>query len=158
MPTVRVSQTVPSTVAEAERCWYATAGWPRWIDGCDRVLRVDPQWPAVGATVVWGTGPAGRGEVTEHVVAHKPLEGQTLEVQDDSIFGRQQVAFVPVGLEAVTVELSLAYQLRRRSLFSPLVDLLFIRRAMDASLATTLRRFSAELDGTLRRSGSDLAP
>jgi hypothetical protein len=72
--------------------------------------------------------------------------GQTLEVEDDSIRGRQSVAFD--GLEGgVRVELALEYELRTRSLVTPLVDLLFIRRAMAASLRSTLTRFGAELLG-----------
>lgn len=154
MRMVRVSQEVHGTVAQAERCWYDTAGWPHWIDGCDRVLGVDPGWPGLGTSVVWESGPAGRGRVNEVVVAFEALEGQTLEVQDDSISGRQRVSFVPVGADAVSVELSLSYRLRRHSIISAPVDLLFIRRAMLASLETTLRRFGAELEASQRQSRS----
>jgi hypothetical protein len=34
----------------------------------------------------------------------------------------------------------------RRSIVSPIVDVLFIRRAMTASLATTVGRFGVELE------------
>ncbi len=151
MRTVRVSQEVRGTVAQAELCWYDTAAWPRWIDGCDRVLGVDAAWPGLGASVVWESGPAGRGRVSERVVAFEPLEGQTVEIEDGSISGRQSVAFLPLDVDAVSVELSLAYQLRRHAFLSAPVDLLFIRRAMIASLDTTLRRFGAELEASLRQ-------
>ena len=96
--------TFPGSVHEAETVWYDTASWPNWVDGLDRVLEVDTAWPQLGASVVWESGPAGRGRVVERVVAHEPLRGQTVEVQDDSIRGRQSVAFAPAG-DAVEVAL-----------------------------------------------------
>ncbi len=144
MRTARVSQTFEGTVAEAERCWYDTRRWHLWVDGLDRVVEVDGTWPDAGATVTWQSGPAGRGTVVERVIAHEPLEGQALEVQDSSIRGRQRVAFAPTT-PGVEVTLTLEYELLRRSIVTPVVDLLFIKRAMAASLAVTVSRFGAEL-------------
>jgi hypothetical protein len=45
----------------------------------------------------------------------------------------------------VRVELSLAYAIRRRSAVTPVIDMLFIRRAMTVSLEQTLTRFGASL-------------
>jgi hypothetical protein len=147
--TVRVSQTFPGTVYEIEQRWYDTSRWPAWVEGLQRVVEVDGDWPAVGASVTWDSGPAGRGRVVEQVVEHEPLGGQTLDVEDSSITGRQSVAFVPVD-DGVEVQLTLAYKLSRRSPFTPLVDVLFIKRAMATSLGTTLGRFGAEV-GARRR-------
>jgi hypothetical protein len=141
---VRASQTVAGTVHEVEQRWYDTTRWPSWIDGLERVVEVAGEWPGAGASVTWESGPAGRGRVIERVVAHEPLTGQTLEVRDSSIRGRQSVAFVPVG-DGVQVTLTLAYELERRSPLTPLVDVLFISKAMRTSLTTTLSRFGAEL-------------
>jgi len=99
--------------------------------------------------VTWQSGPAGRGRVTERVTAYEPLEGQTLDVEDDAITGRQRVAFTPAD-EHVEVKLSLEYEIKKRSFFTPLIDLLFIRRAMAASLQATLGRFGAELSERAR--------
>jgi hypothetical protein len=66
-------------------------------------------------------------------------------VQDDSIEGRQSVAFAPAG-EAVEIALTLEYEIKQRSVLTPVVDLLFIRRAFRASLDATLRRFGLELE------------
>ena len=150
MSTVRAYQTFDATVHEAERCWYDTSGWPGWIDGLARVVSVDGDWPQVGAAVHWESGPAGRGNVTEQVVAYEPLGGQTTEVRDDTITGRQTVAFSPDGDDAVTIELALAYAIRRRSIVTPVVDLLFIRRAMTMSLRSTLSHFGAQLAAVTR--------
>jgi hypothetical protein len=103
----------------------------------------------VGGEVRWQSGPAGRGQVSERVLRYDPLEGQTVEVQDESIHGTQTVSFVPEDAK-VAVTLSLSYELKRRSPLMRLVDLLFIRRAMTRSLEQTVSRFGAEL-GTARR-------
>lgn len=141
MRTVRATQTVAGTVGEVERRWYDTGRWPSWVDGLERVLDVGGPWPEAGAVVTWESGPAGRGRVVERVVEREPLKGQTIEVTDPSITGRQSVAFAPVS-DGVQVELTLSYRLRRRSPVTPVVDLLFIRRAMASSLETTLSRFA----------------
>ena len=144
MATVRVAQSFDASVHEAETCWYDTSRWPSWVEGLEQVVAVDGDWPAVGSRVRWRSGPAGRGSVTETVVAHTPLAGQTVTVDDDSIRGRQSVSFTPVDA-GVEVALALEYAIKRRSFITPLVDLLFIRRAMAASLRATLMRFGAEL-------------
>jgi hypothetical protein len=144
MRTVDATQTFAATVVEAERRWYDTSRWPAWVDGLDEVVEVGPGWPAAGAGVIWQSGPAGRGRVTERPVAYEPAAGQTVEVGDDSVQGRQSVVFaaVPGGVQ---VTLRLEYQLRRRWLLTPLIDLLFIKRAMALSLSRTLSRFGAQL-------------
>jgi hypothetical protein len=144
MRTVRVTQTFAASLPEAERRWYDTSGWPAWVDGLDHVLEVDGDWPNAGASVTWESGPAGRGRVTELVVAREPLAGQTLEVQDESIRGRQSVTFAAVD-PGVEVALSLKYELKRRSVVTPIVDVLFIRRAMAVSLGLTVSRFGVGL-------------
>ena len=132
---------VAGTVDEVERRWYDTGRWDAWVDGLDRVVDVSGPWPDAGAVVTWQSGPAGRGRVVERVVEREPHKGQASEVTDPSISGRQSVAFaaVPNGVE---VWLTLAYELRRRSPVTPVIDLLFIRRAMTSSLQATLARFA----------------
>jgi hypothetical protein len=144
MARVGVALSFPGTVHEAETCWYDHVRWPAWVDGLQRVLEVSDDWPERRGRIVWQSRPAGRGRVTESVVAYAPLGGQTVEVQDDSIRGRQRVAFAPVG-ENVEVQLSLEYEIVKRSVFTPLIDRLFIRRPMESSLRSTLTRFGAEL-------------
>jgi uncharacterized membrane protein len=148
MRTVTVSETLPATVHEAEQWWYDTDRWPSWVDGLARITEVRGDWPAVGASVAWESGPAGRGSVLERVVAYEPLAGQTNEVEDDSIRGRQSVVFTPAQDDAVRVSLTLEYEVRKRSVFTPVVDLLFIRGAQERSLRSTLARFGAELAPT----------
>ena len=148
MPTVRVAEAFPGSVHEAETCWYDTRRWPAWIDGLARVVAVEGDWPSAGR-VIWESGPAGRGRVVEDVVEQEPLHGQTVAVEDDSIEGRQTVSFTPVEA-GVEVEVALSYRIKKRSVFTPLVDLLFVRRAMATSVRTTLLRFGAELSSARR--------
>ncbi len=140
MRTVTVTRRLAVSISEAERCWYDTTRWMSWVDGLDRVIEVSGDWPGVGATVIWESGPAGRGRVTERVTAYQPRRGQTVAVDDPSIRGRQTISFVAGGDE-IEVSLALEYELVRRSIVSPVVDRLFIRRAMLTSVASTLTRF-----------------
>lgn len=144
MKTVTTAQTFPGSVHEAQTRWYDTNGWPAWVEGLSHIVERSADWPAVGSSVVWQSGPAGRGRVRERVLEYEPLQGQTVAVEDDSIEGRQTVSFTPTG-EGVEVELTLRYELKRRSFLTPLVDFLFIRRAMAASLHATLTRFGSGL-------------
>ena len=83
----------------------------------------------------------------EHVVAYEPLAGQTNEIEDDSIRGRQIVTFTP-DQDSVRVTLTLEYEVRKRSVLTPVVDMLFIRGAQERSLSSTLARFASELAAT----------
>jgi hypothetical protein len=147
---VRVTRAFPGSIHEAELCWYDTKRWPDWVDGLRRVIDVDTQWPRTGSTVVWESGPAGRGRVRERVVAYEARRGQTVEVEDGSITGTQALAFAPTN-DGVEVTLTLQYAIKQRSPLTPLVDLLFVRRAMGASLAKTLAAFGAALEESRRR-------
>jgi Polyketide cyclase / dehydrase and lipid transport len=145
MRVVEASQLFEGSVHEAEAVWYDTARWPRWVLGLAQVEQVSEGWPGVGAQVRWQSVPAGRGRVVEQVISYEPLSGQAVEVEDDSIRGRQTVSFSPQDAN-VAVALTLAYELKQRSPVMPLVDLLFIRRAMTRALEQTLSRFGAELE------------
>jgi hypothetical protein len=94
--------------------------------------------------VLWQSGPSGRGRVRERVVAHEPLGGQTVEVEDDSLEGRQSVSFTPVA-DGVEVALALDYRIKRRSPLTPLFDALFVRRPVAISIGKTLTGFGTEL-------------
>jgi hypothetical protein len=134
---------VPGRAAEAEHPWYDPVRWPSWVDGFGHVIELDDEWPQVGARRVWDSPPGGRGRVQERVVAYESRTGQTLEVDDVTFSGRQTVAFDP-GLEETEITLTLSYELKQRNLLTPLVDLVFVRRAIGDSLRRTLRRFANE--------------
>lgn len=150
MRSAHAEESFAASVHEAEVLWYDTGRWPTWIDGLRQVTDLEGDWPRTGASVTWESNPAGRGCVFETVVSYEPGVGQTVEVQDDSIRGRQRVAFHELE-GGVRVELALEYELRVRSIVTPIVDALFIRRAMTSSLRATLGRFGAELAGAEAR-------
>ena len=144
MATVRAKQIFAASVHEAEERWYDVDRRPEWVDGMGSVVEVRGPWPAAGSSLVWDSGPAGRGRVTERVLDHEPLQGQALEVEDQSIRARQWVSFTPAGAD-VEIELVLDYRIARRNPLTPLIDVLFVRRLMADSLERTLERFGSEL-------------
>jgi Polyketide cyclase / dehydrase and lipid transport len=137
------SISVPGRAVEVERLWYDTHRWPAWIDGFGHLVELEGGWPGRGARVVWESAPGGRGRVQELVTAYELRMGQTLEVEDGKMTARQRVAFEP-GLEKTGIKLTLEYEIKDRTPLTPIVDLLFVRRAMAESLRRTLARFSVE--------------
>jgi len=154
VPTVRATATVPGRVVEAEELWYDPHRWAAWIDGFGHVAKLEGEWPHEGARLLWDSRPNGRGRVDERVTRYEPRTGQTLTVEDQRLTGTQQVAFEPEGDE-VRVSLTLEYKLKERSLLTPIVDIVFIRRAIQASLQRTLARFGHERRAELARSPLD---
>jgi hypothetical protein len=141
---VSATITVPGRAVHAERVWYDPARWASWIDGFGHVVSLDDDWPRKGARRLWDSPPQGRGRVSETVLAYEMRIGQSLEVEDARLSGTQSVTFEPQP-ESVKITLTLDYRLKDRNLITPLVDLLFIRRALNDSLRRTLRRFNSEL-------------
>ena len=143
MGRAKASISVPGRAADAEALWYDPHRWQAWIDGFGHVVSIDDGWPRRGAELVWESPPGGRGRVTERVVAYEMRTGQTLEVEDATLTGTQKVAFEP-GPEAVEITLSLEYRIKDRTALTPVVDLLFVRRAMTDALRRTVTRFANE--------------
>jgi hypothetical protein len=141
------SMDVPGRASDAEELWYDPLRWPAWVDGFGHVVEVPEAWPAEGA-LRWNSTPGGRGLVLERVVAYEPRGGQTLEVEDGRLRGTQRVEFTP-GPETVRVAVSLEYELKERNPLTPLVDGLFVRREIAASLRRTLARFARERRGDM---------
>ena len=138
---------VPGLASEAEALWYDPVRWPTWVDGFGHVVELAAEWPESGA-LVWNSTPGGRGRVREAVTTYEPRGGQTLEVEDARLRGTQRVAFEP-GPDAVEVTLTLDYELKERNALTWLVDGLFVRRAIAASLRRTLARFARERRGDM---------
>jgi hypothetical protein len=142
---------VPGLASEAEALWYDPIRWAAWIDGFGAVVELSDGWPAEG-TLQWNSTPEGRGRVLERVTAYEPRGGQTLAVEDSRLRGTQRVEFTP-GPEAVRVTLTLEYELKERNALTWLVDPLFVRREIAASLRRTLARFARERRGDMELEG-----
>ena len=89
MGRVKVELQLPGVAtSDAEELWYDTVRWPTFVDGFGHVHKVDAGWPReLGAVVVWDSKPGGRGRVLERVVSFEARVGQTVEVEDEKIFG-----------------------------------------------------------------------
>jgi uncharacterized membrane protein len=147
MGRAEASVEVPGLASDAEALWYDPIRWPAWIDGFGHLVEVAEGWPADGR-VVWNSTPGGRERVLEDVVSYEPRAGQTLAVEDSRLRGTQRVAFTP-GPEHTKVTLSLEYEIKERTPVTWLVDALFVRREVLASLRRTLSRFARERRGDM---------
>jgi hypothetical protein len=138
---------VPGLASEAEALWYDPVRWPAWVDGFGHVVEVDERWPAAGRSI-WNSTPGGRERVLEEVRAYEPRAGQTLAVEDARLRGTQRVEFTP-GPDHTKVTLSLDYEIKDHTPLTWLVDALFVRREVTASLRRTLDRFLRERRGDM---------
>jgi uncharacterized membrane protein len=144
MSTTREAITVPLPPDRAFGLWTDLTRWPTFIDGFGHVDRVDGDWPQEGTKLVWRSGPAGRGVVTEKVVASEPGERFVTQVFEERMSGAQAVTFAPVDERSTRVDIELDYELAQGGPLKAVTDLLFIRRALTDALRRTLRRFATE--------------
>jgi hypothetical protein len=138
MPVVRASIDLTAPVGLAARLWTDTSRWPTFVDGFGHVLEQTDDWPEPGAKVIWQSGPAGRGRVTERILERSETHVVT-EVFEDQLHGRQSIWF-----ETGSALLELDYELASGGPLRKLTDVLFIRRALGMALDRTLERFSTE--------------
>jgi hypothetical protein len=132
----------PVTPLVAQRLWTDTNRWPTFIDGFGHVEEQSDDWPAVGSKVIWESGPAGRGRVTERIRVSEDGVVET-QVFDEQMRAFQTARFVAAA-DGCEVYLALDYELAKPGPFSIVTDALFIRRALAMALERTLRRFSTE--------------
>jgi Polyketide cyclase / dehydrase and lipid transport len=132
----------PVTPLVAQRLWVDTNRWPTFFDGFGHVLEQDQSWPQPGSKVVWQSGPAGRGRVTERIREYGDNAVAT-DVYDAQMSALQVIHFEPTE-DGSNVVLSLEYELQSRGPLRALTDVLFIRRALAMALERTIRRFSTE--------------
>ena len=151
MGRARAHELVDGPAEAAEALWCEPARWPSWIDGFGHVVALGEGWPAAGAVLDWQSRPGGRGRVRERVQRREAGACLLLDVEDEQLRGTQEVTFADQE-GAVLVTFTLEYSLKERNALTPLVDRLFIRRAMTASLQRTLERFARE-----RAADADLA-
>src|SRR3954454_23131771 len=145
MGRVKVELQLPGVAtSDAEELWYGTRARPAFVEGMGPVCKVEEGWPRQpGAVVVWDAKPGGRGRVLERVVSFEARVGQTVEVEDEKIHGRQTVAFQP-NADGTAVSLELDYAIKQDRGVPAVVDFVFVRRPMRDSLTRTLQRFERE--------------
>lgn len=131
--------------AAALALWTDLRRWPDFVEGFARVASVDRSWPATGSELVWETVPDGRGRVSERVEGYDAGARIVTRVADPSLAGVQTATFSETDAGS-RIELELDYELASGGALQKITDVLFIRRALAASLARTLNRFATEAD------------
>jgi uncharacterized membrane protein len=129
---------------QAFELWTDPRRWPTFVDGFARLEQVDGEWPAPGAKLVWQSTPAGKGRVSEKVIASEPPLRFATRVVEPRSLGTQSIEFMAIEEGGTCVELVLDYQLTTGGPLRAVTDLLFIRRAQGDALTRTLRRFAIE--------------
>jgi hypothetical protein len=142
----RVSESVliQASMAEVWDYYFDPRGWPAWVDGFSRVMASDG-YPEEGGSLRWASIPAGRGEVTEHVLEHEPRRLHRVAFRDPATAGELRTTFAIEGQGTIVVQ-DLDYRLRSRSPFTWLTDRLFIRSQMRGSLRRSLNRLKLEVE------------
>jgi hypothetical protein len=123
--------------------WTDVRRWPTFVDGFVRPKRIDDEWPASGAKLVWESTPDGRGTVTERVTDSAPGARLVTDVFEERCTGTQTVSFEP-DEDGSLVEIEYDYELAKGGPLRGVTDVLFIRRAQSDALVRTLRRFATE--------------
>ena len=132
------------SLAEAWDCYFEPTGWPAWVDGFARVDEA-VGYPEGGGTLTWSSIPAGRGRVTERVLAHQPRTLHRIAFSDPESSGELTTRFEVAG-EATRVTLELDYSLASSGPIAWVTDRLFVRGQMAGSLRRTLGRLRLEAE------------
>ena len=144
MGVTRAAITVDLPPAGAFDLWTDLSRWPAFVDGFGHVDRMDGEWPEEGTKLVWRSGPAGRGLVTERVVASEPGARFVTQMLEERMQGAQAVRFTATDDDRTRVDIELDYALTQGGPLRAITDFLFIRRALTDALRRTLRRFATE--------------
>jgi hypothetical protein len=139
-----VQATVALAPSEVIDLWTDVRRWPSFVEGFGHVESVDREWPQPGSKLVWRSGPAGRGLVTERVLESGPDRFAT-QVFEEALTGTQTLSVEP-GEEGTRAELALEYELARGGPTRWLAEVVFIRRALRDALRRTLGRFAVEAE------------
>jgi len=142
----RVSESilVAASLAEVWESYFEPRRWPAWVDGFQRVTASDG-YPQTGGSLRWSSIPAGRGEVTEHVLEHEPRRLHRVAFRDPASAGELRASFAIEGQGTVVTQ-EIDYRLRRRGPFAWLTDRLFIRSQMRQSLRRSLAGLKLEVE------------
>jgi uncharacterized membrane protein len=146
---------IDAPLAEVWDFYFQAETWPTWVDQFARVGS-SSGYPEVGGTLVWESVAAGRGQVTEKVLAHEPRKLHRVEFRDPESEGELEVRFTiepGEGTGATKVEQKLEYAITSGGAFSGLTDVLFVRSQMRGSLQRSLGRLRLELMDALRAAG-----
>ena len=137
---------VPAPLADVWDLYFERRTWPSWVDQLRTVVSTAEGYPETGGTLVWKSGPAGRGTVHERVLEHEHRRLHRIGFKDESSEGEQTTTFSMKG-QGTLVHIDLVYGLLHAGPLGPITDRLFIRSQMRRSLVRTLTGLRAEAGG-----------
>src|SRR5262245_39447106 len=144
MATVAAEVEVAAHPAAVWDLYFDPERWPDWVDQFASVVSSDG-YPEVGGTLLWRSGRAGRGEVTERVVEHQPRVRHRIEFSDPEAEGELLTVFEPTN-EGTRLHQEFTCSLRDAGFFARAADVFFVRSQMRASLTRSLAGLQAELE------------
>lgn len=150
MASVEAAREIEAPLAEVWKLYFDPARWASWVDGFASVVSSDG-YPETGGKLVWRSTPAGRGEVSERVLAHEPRSLHRITFEDPAAAGELEVRFEirPSETGRLTkVSQRLDYRLTSGGPLRGLTDLLFIRSQMRRSLERSLAELKLEAERT----------
>jgi hypothetical protein len=136
---LKESVLVGASLAPTWDHYFDPGGWPAWVEGFARVERSEA-YPETGGTLVWQSNPAGRGTVTEKVLAHEPRTLHRIEFSDPQSQGELTTRFAIEGA-GTRVTLDLVYTVGRGGALAWVTDFLFARSQVTGSLRRSLADF-----------------
>jgi hypothetical protein len=130
---------VGASLADTWDKYFHPDGGPVWVEGFSRVETSDG-YPEAGGILIWDSNAAGRGRVTERVLAHDPRTLHRIEFSDPESSGELTTRFAIEG-EKTRVTQELDYTVGRGGPLSWLTDVLFARGQVTRSLQRALANF-----------------
>jgi Polyketide cyclase / dehydrase and lipid transport len=143
--TLKESVLVGASLADAWSRYFDPAGWSVWVEGFERVERAEG-YPEEGGTLVWHSNAAGRGTVSERVLAHEPRTLHRISFSDPQSSGELTTRFGIEG-EKTRVTLEVDYRIGRGGLLSQVTDVFFARSQVAGSMQRSLAEFRADVEG-----------
>lgn len=141
MAEVEAGVEIPAPLAEVWDLYFDPVSWPAWVDGFARV-EASSGYPEAGGTLRWSSGAAGRGTVSERVLAHEPRTLHRIAYVDPGSEGQLETRFemLPAGEEGrrTRVTQRQRYRVTGGGPLAGLTDVLFIRAQMRRSLERSL--------------------
>jgi hypothetical protein len=144
MATVEETVDIEASLAETWDHFFDVRGWESWVDGFQAAFEAEG-YPAAGSTLRWRSIPAGRGEVSEHVLEHEPRRRHLVEFSDPEMEGRLETRFEIAG-ERTRVTQELTYGLVARGPIARLAAVLFVKAQVRASMQRSLLAFKRAVE------------
>lgn len=126
---------VAASLAEVWDLYFEPRDWPEWVDAFAGVVS-SQGYPQEGGKLVWRTGAAGRGEITEEVSAHEPRSLHRIRFSDPTMTGELETRFALEG-PATRVSQTMDYRLAERGVFA-FLGAFFVRSQVKRSLERSL--------------------